>query len=64
MTFLTILLLLIIALAVGGLKVVATALIIATLIGVIIVAMIVGGFHKLADQGDEILNEESNKSRD
>ncbi len=57
-TFLVILLMLIIALAVGGLKVVATAFIVVALVAVIAVAIIVGGFHKLADQGDEIINEE------
>ena len=47
-------LLAIIALAVGGLKVLALVAIVAALIAVAVFATIVGGFHNLADKGDEL----------
>ena len=55
-------LLAIIALAVGGLKVAALVAIVAALIIVAVIATIVGGFHKLADYGDELNDRERKQS--
>jgi choline-glycine betaine transporter len=52
-------LLAIIALAVGGLKVLAFAAIVGALIAVAVIATMVGGFHKLADHGDELYDRDN-----
>lgn len=63
MTWIIIFLLAIIATALGGLKVLALALIVAALIAIAVLSAAVGGFHKLADKGDELYErQERNQS--